>query len=90
MPKIAPQEIKEITRILEEGNPLPEKFRFLFFEDKTEVISLSPNNGENEKKLNLTQQEIQEEIQELYMVLCPPRPMKPEFLVRGTEEPRVC
>lgn len=30
-------EIRDITRYLEEGKPLPEKYRFLLFEDKREV-----------------------------------------------------
>jgi len=30
-------EIRDITRYLEEGKPLPEKYRFYLFEDKKEV-----------------------------------------------------
>jgi len=30
-------EIRDINRYLEEGKPLPEKYRFLLFEDKREV-----------------------------------------------------
>ena len=35
--KLTDNEIRDITRYLEEGKPLPEKFRFLLFEDKKEV-----------------------------------------------------
>ncbi|MDR1872367.1 MAG: site-specific DNA-methyltransferase [Deltaproteobacteria bacterium] len=37
MPRLTPQEIQEIERYLSEDKPLPEKFRFLLFEDKREV-----------------------------------------------------
>ncbi|MDR2437024.1 MAG: site-specific DNA-methyltransferase [Endomicrobium sp.] len=37
MPRLTPQEIQEIQRYLEEDKPLPEKYRFLLFEDKREV-----------------------------------------------------
>ena len=35
--KLSDNEIRDITRYLEEGKPLPEKYRFLLFEDKREV-----------------------------------------------------
>ncbi|HDH00640.1 MAG TPA: site-specific DNA-methyltransferase, partial [Nitrospirae bacterium] len=35
--KLTDNEIRDITRYLEEGKPLPDKFRFLLFEDKKEV-----------------------------------------------------
>ena len=35
--KLTDNEIRDITRYLEEGKSLPEKFRFLLFEDKKEV-----------------------------------------------------
>ena len=35
--KLTDNEIRDITRYLEEGKPLPEKYRFLLFEDKREV-----------------------------------------------------
>jgi len=35
--KLTDNEIRDITRYLEEGKPLPEKFRFLLFEEKKEV-----------------------------------------------------
>jgi DNA modification methylase len=35
--KLADNEIRDITRYLEEGKPLPEKYRFLLFEEKREV-----------------------------------------------------
>ena len=35
--RLTDNEIRDITKILESGKPLPEKFRFLLFEDKREV-----------------------------------------------------
>lgn len=35
--RLTDNEIRDITRYLEEGKPLPEKYRFLLFEDKREV-----------------------------------------------------
>jgi DNA modification methylase len=37
MPRLTPQEQQEIIRYLEADKPLPEKYRFLLFEDKREV-----------------------------------------------------
>ena len=37
MPRLTEQEQQEIIRYLEEDKPLPEKYRFLLFEDKREV-----------------------------------------------------
>jgi hypothetical protein len=37
MPRLTPQEQQEILRYLEADKPLPDKFRFLLFEDKREV-----------------------------------------------------
>src|ERR1017187_3561954 len=37
MARLTPQEQQEIIRYLEAGRPLPDKFRFLLFEDKREV-----------------------------------------------------
>ena len=37
MPRLTEQEQQEIIRFLEENKPLPDKFRFLLFEDKREV-----------------------------------------------------
>ncbi|MDR2437032.1 MAG: site-specific DNA-methyltransferase, partial [Endomicrobium sp.] len=37
MSRLTPQEIQEIQRYLEEDKPLPEKYRFLLFEEKREV-----------------------------------------------------
>ncbi len=34
--KLTDNEIRDINRYLEEGKPLPEKYRFLLFEDKRE------------------------------------------------------
>jgi hypothetical protein len=35
--KLTDNEIRDITRYLEEGKPLPDKYRFLLFEEKQEV-----------------------------------------------------
>jgi hypothetical protein len=35
--KLTDNEIRDINRYLEEGKALPEKYRFLLFEDKREV-----------------------------------------------------
>jgi len=35
--KLTDNEIRDIRRYLEEGKPLPDKYRFLLFEDKREV-----------------------------------------------------
>src|ERR1700722_6559215 len=35
--KLSDNEIRDITRLLEQGKPLPDKFRFLLFGDKREV-----------------------------------------------------
>jgi len=37
MPRLTEQEQQEILRFIEAGRPLPEKYRFLLFEDKREV-----------------------------------------------------
>lgn len=37
MPKLTPQEQQEIIRFVEAGKPLPDKYRFLLFDDKREV-----------------------------------------------------
>ncbi|MEO6423523.1 MAG: hypothetical protein ABIR84_12860, partial [Candidatus Nitrotoga sp.] len=37
MAKLTEQEQQEIIRHMEAGKPLPDKFRFLLFEDKREV-----------------------------------------------------
>ncbi len=37
MPKLTDQEQQEIVRFIEAGQPLPDKYRFLLFEDKREV-----------------------------------------------------
>ncbi|GFH62716.1 MAG: type III restriction-modification system subunit M [Candidatus Desulfovibrio kirbyi] len=37
MPRLTPQEQQEIFRFIEADKPLPEKYRFLLFEDKREV-----------------------------------------------------
>ncbi|MBM3602393.1 MAG: adenine methyltransferase [Alphaproteobacteria bacterium] len=35
--KLTDNEIRDITRLLEQGRPLPDEYRFLLFEDKREV-----------------------------------------------------
>ncbi|MBP9673864.1 MAG: hypothetical protein KBD63_02115 [Bacteriovoracaceae bacterium] len=35
--KLTDNEIRDITKLLESGKPLPEKYRFLLFDDKREV-----------------------------------------------------
>ena len=35
--KLTDNEIRDITKYLEEGNPLPDMYRFLLFGDKREV-----------------------------------------------------
>ncbi len=37
MLKLSDQEKQEIVRFIEAGKPLPEKYRFLLFDDKREV-----------------------------------------------------
>jgi hypothetical protein len=37
MAKLTEQEQQEVIRFIEAGKPLPEKFRFLLFDDKREV-----------------------------------------------------
>ena len=37
MPRLTEQEQQEIIRFLEADHPLPDKYRFLLFEDKREV-----------------------------------------------------
>ena len=37
MAQLTPAELQEVTRYLDEGKPLPDKYRFLLFEDKREV-----------------------------------------------------
>ena len=37
MPRLTEQEQQEVIRFLEADKPLPDKFRFLLFEDKREV-----------------------------------------------------
>ena len=37
MPRLTEQEQQEIIRFIEADKPLPEKYRFLLFEDKREV-----------------------------------------------------
>ncbi|MDR0476479.1 MAG: hypothetical protein LBH14_00865, partial [Desulfobulbaceae bacterium] len=37
MPRLTPQEQQEIIRLIEADKPLPDKYRFLLFDDKREV-----------------------------------------------------
>jgi len=53
--KLTDNEIRDINRYLEEVRPLPEKYRFLLFEDKREVRWLRMEkdwNFEIRKKLD--------------------------------------
>jgi DNA modification methylase len=51
MPRLTPQELQEIERHLAEDKPLPEKYRFLLFEDKREVELVW--NGKNNNVCNV-------------------------------------
>jgi hypothetical protein len=44
MPRLAEQEQQEIIRYIEADKPLPDKFRFLLFEDKREVELVSSSD----------------------------------------------
>ena len=35
--RLTDNEIRDITRLLEQGKPLPDQYRFLIFDDKREV-----------------------------------------------------
>ena len=37
MPRLTNQEQQEVIRFIEAGKPLPDKYRFLLFEDRREV-----------------------------------------------------
>ena len=37
MAQLTPAELQEVSRFLDAGKPLPDKYRFLLFEDKREV-----------------------------------------------------
>jgi hypothetical protein len=45
MPRLTEQEQQEIIRFLEADKPLPDKYRFLLFEDKREVELISVTYG---------------------------------------------
>lgn len=47
MPKLTEQEQQEVIRFIEAGRPLPDKYRFLLFDDKREV-ELVRNGKSNE------------------------------------------
>jgi len=47
--RLTDNKIRDITRLLEEGKPLPEKYRFLLFEEKREIELLW--NGKRMKLL---------------------------------------
>ena len=49
MAKLTEQEQQEIIRFMEAGKPLPDKYRFLLFEDKREV-ELVWNGKSGERK----------------------------------------
>ena len=52
MPRLTEQEQQEIIRFLEADKPLPDKFRFLLFEDKREV-ELVWNGGKTSEVCNI-------------------------------------
>jgi len=37
MPKLTDQEQRDVTRFIESGKPLPDKYRFLLFDEKREA-----------------------------------------------------
>jgi hypothetical protein len=41
MPRLTEQEQQEIISYIEADRPLPEKYRFLLFEDKREMVDIS-------------------------------------------------
>jgi len=45
MARLTEQEQQEIIRFMEAGKPLPDKYRFLLFEDKREVELVWNGNG---------------------------------------------
>ena len=49
--KLSENEIRDITKFLEAGKSLPEKYRFLLFEDKREVELLW--NGKTAEVCNI-------------------------------------
>ena len=49
--RLSDNEIREITSLLEEGKPIPDKYRFQIFEKSTEVELLW--NGKTDKKCNI-------------------------------------
>jgi hypothetical protein len=51
MPRLTEQEQQEIIRYIEADKPLPDKFRFLLFEDKREMELESPNTLRNLSEL---------------------------------------
>lgn len=52
MAKLTEQEQQEIIRFMEAGKPLPDKFRFLLFEDKREVITQPSSTCKGGDKLS--------------------------------------
>ena len=42
MAQLTPAELQEVNRFLDAGKPLPDKYRFLLFEDKREVEGSYP------------------------------------------------
>ena len=70
MPRLTEQEQQEIIRYLEADKPLPEKYRFLLFEDKREV-ELVWNGKTNEVSNIVLPFQVIEQVDE-------PRAEKPE------------
>jgi hypothetical protein len=53
MPRLTEQEQQEIVRFIEADKPLPEKYRFLLFEDKRIVIVETKGQGDLDVPLKM-------------------------------------
>jgi len=77
MPRLTEQEQQEIIRFIESGKPLPDKYRFLLFEDKREVELVW--NGKTSEVCNIVLPfQVIEQVDE-------PRAEKPEKQVLQTD-----
>jgi len=76
MPKLTEQEQQEVIRFIEAGKPLPEKYRFLIFDDKREV-ELVWNGKTNEVTNVVLPFQVIEQVDE-------PRAEKPEDMALQT------
>jgi hypothetical protein len=64
--KLSGNEIRDIIKCLEAGKHLPEKYRFLLFEDKREVVLVW--NGKTGEEVNVLPFQV---IEQVYMSLEP-------------------